>query len=316
MQPRLIMKLEVASVREDRGNVRVITFRHPLRPSLPPFTAGAHVDVHLPDGRRRQYSLCGDPADASAYRIAVKLERGGRGGSAWIHDGLVVGAKIPVSAPRNHFVMDEATPRGLLIAAGIGITPILSMAHHLNGTKRPYVLHYFARSRSVAPLLEEIAATIGPRQVQYHFSDEADTQIDLRSLLDEREGDTQLYCCGPRRFMEGVREATQAWPENALHFEAFQPLVDEGFTPQPFEIEIPSKGLTLRVPADKSALDVLRDNGILMASSCEIGTCGSCQCGYSKGEPIHRDVVLSPQARKTRFIPCVSRATGTLLLDL
>lgn len=316
MSPRLIMKLDLAEVRSSGGDVLLLTLRHSRRPALPPATAGAHVDVHLPDGRVRQYSLWGDPADRSAYRIAVKRETSGRGGSLWLHDNLRAGASLMVSAPRNHFELEEGAERYLLLAAGIGITPMLAMAQALTLAGSPFVLHLFARSRQAAPLLDEVRAAVPAERLQCHFSDEPGTRASPAALLAEATPGTQVYCCGPVRFMDAVRDASGHWPDGAVRFEAFQPLSDEGFVPEAFEVVIASTEATLTVPADRSALDVLRANGIELPSSCEIGVCGSCECGYRDGQPIHRDVVLAPRARRDRFIPCVSRAVGTLRLDL
>ncbi|WP_375458935.1 PDR/VanB family oxidoreductase [uncultured Enterovirga sp.] len=316
MSPRLIMKLTVADIRPESGDVLVVDLRHPRRPELPASTPGAHVDIHLPDGRVRQYSLCGDPADRSCYRIAVKREGGGRGGSLWLHENLVPGGTLMVSAPRNHFELSDEADRYLLLAGGIGITPLLAMAHALTRAGKPFHLHDFVRSRANAPMLEEIATAADPACVSYHFDDEPGSRVGFADLLAVPRAGTQVYCCGPAGFMDAVRQAASGWPEEAVRFEAFQPLFDEGFTPEPFEILIRSTGATLPVPTDRSVLDILRSAGIELPSSCEIGVCGSCECGYLDGIPIHRDVVLSPRARRSRLIPCVSRAVGPLQLDL
>ena len=316
MSPRLIMKLDVAEVRPEAGDVLSVTLRHPRRPSLPGSTAGAHVDVHVPEKGVRQYSLCGDPADLSCYRIAIKREPAGRGGSAWLHANTRPGATLLVSAPRNHFELDETAERYLLLGGGIGVTPLLAMAHALKRSGKPFVLHDFARSRADAPLLGEIADRLGPEGLAPHFDDEPDTRLDLAAALAEPQDGTHVYCCGPAGFMDAVRAAAAAWDEGCVHFEAFAPLSDADFRPEPFDLVLGSSGATLHVPADRSALAVLREAGIELPSSCEIGVCGSCECGVLAGAPVHRDVVLSPRARRTRFIPCVSRAEGRLRLDL
>jgi ferredoxin-NADP reductase len=315
MSARLIMKLEVTDLVHEAGDVAVVSLKHPRRPALPAATAGAHVDVHVPGLGVRQYSLCGDPADRSRYRIAVKREPEGRGGSRWLHENLTVGAMLNVSAPRNHFELDAAE-RYLLLAGGIGITPMLAMAHALRADGRPFVLHAFARSRSAVPLLAALEDAAGSDRLALHLSDEPQTRIALVDILARPEPGTLVYCCGSQRFMDGVREAAADWPEDSLRFEAFTALTDPDFVPEPFAIAVPSRDATLPVPAGRSALEVLRELGIELPSSCEIGVCGSCECGVLEGRPIHRDVVLSPRARRTRFIPCVSRAEGTLVLDL
>lgn len=316
MSPRLIMRLDVADARQERGDVLLVTLKHPRRPFLPQATAGAHVDVRLPDGRVRQYSLYGDPDDRSAYRIAVKREVPGRGGSEWLHGNLRPGSSVMVSAPRNHFELSHDAERYLLLAGGIGITPLLAMARFLASTAKPFRLHVFARSRKIAPLLAEAEAATGSERLACHFDDEPDSRIQLDTLLGSPDSGTQVYCCGPAGFMDAVRQASTGWPEDAVRFEAFQPLFDASFVPEPFEIVLASTGATIPVPAERSALDLLREAGIELPSSCEIGVCGSCECGILGGEPLHRDVVVSPRARRNSFIPCVSRAKGTIRLDL
>ena len=310
------MKLDVVEARRDFGDLLLLTLRHPRRPMLPAATAGAHVDFHLPDGRIRQYSLFGDPADRSVYRIAVKRQLSGRGGSDWLHDNLRPGATAMVSAPRNHFELSDDAERYLLLAGGIGITPLVAMARSLAASGKTFRLHVFARNRATAPLLPEAEAATGAERLACHFDDEPDTRVRLEDLLVRPERGTKIYCCGPSGFMDAVRNAAIDWPEEAVRFEAFQPLLDESFVPEPFEIAIPSTGATIHVPAERSALDLLRAHGLDLPSSCEIGVCGSCECGFLDGEPLHRDVVLSPRARQTRFIPCVSRARGMIRLEL
>lgn len=309
------MKLDVAEVRPAGGDILLVTLRHPRRPELPAATAGAHVDVHLPEGQIRHYSLCGDPADRSAYRLAIKREESGRGGSVWLHDHLVTGASLMVSAPRNHFELSDEADRYLLLAGGIGVTPLLAMAHVLARAGLPFRLHDFARTRAVAPLLDEVMK-LDPDCRRCHFDNEPETCIDLTAWLKEPRAGTLIYCCGPAGFMDAVRRATAAWADDTVHFEAFQPLLEKGFVPEPFDIVLRSSGATIPVPAECSALDMLRQIGIDLSSTCLMGVCGSCECGYLDGVPIHRDVVLSPRARRDRFIPCVSRATGSIRLDL
>lgn len=313
--PRLIMKLTVTATRREPGDVLVIELKHPRRPALPPFEPGSHVDVHLPDGRVRQYSLCGDPDDVTRYTIAVKREAEGRGGSAWIHETLAAGATLPVSAPRNHFPLEPGEGPTLLLAGGIGITPILAMARTLAWQAKPFQLHYFARSRTLAPLLPEIERVLSPGAVRLHFDDEPATRQDIAAMLANRPAGAQLYYCGPAGFMTAVGQAAARWPEGTVHFEAFQPPDFDGVPPQPFTIAL-RDGRMVEVPAESSALAALRAAGVPLMASCENGVCGTCECGMLAGQPIHRDAVLSKDARGHRFIPCVSRARGVLKLDL
>lgn len=314
--PRLIMKMKVASLRSEPGDVSVIEFRHPKRPELPPYEAGAHVDVHLPSGKVRQYSLMGDPADLTCYVVGVKLEAEGRGGSAWLHANLRVGDEVPVSAPRNHFGLCPEGTRHLLLAGGIGVTPMIAMARALKAEGKAFTLHYFSRSRSLAPMLGDLEAEFPAGSIAFHFDDDPTTSVDMVELLKAVEGGTHLYYCGPPGFMAWIRSACGHWPAENVHFEAFQPEVDKDFVPEAFSVRLRSSDRVFEVPADESVLSVLRSAGVLLFSSCENGVCGSCECGFVSGEPIHRDAVLSPDARTKRFMPCVSRAKGQLVLDL
>ena len=314
MSVRLIMKLEVAAIEWVAADLSVFAFRHSKRPDLPEATAGAHVDVHLPDNQVRQYSLCGDPADRSIYRIAVKREAGGRGGSAWLHENVRTGMLLPVSAPRNNFPLAPDARHHVLIGGGIGITPVVAMAHSLCVAKASFEIHYCARGPS-PPFAKALRELCGERLV-LHGGAALGARFDPMRVLTGRASGTHVYCCGPAGLMEAVRAATSSWPEDQVHGETFKQLLNDSFAPEPFEIQLASDGRVLRVAADESALDVLRRSGVVLPSSCETGLCGSCDCGYSAGDVIHRDSVLTPAARKSRFTPCVSRARGRIVVDL
>lgn len=313
--PRLIMKLSVTATRQEPGDVLAVELTHPRRPHLPPFEPGSHVDVHLPDGKVRQYSLCGDPEDLARYSIAVKREAGGRGGSTWLHNTINLGGILPVSAPRNHFPLTPGGGPVILLAGGIGITPLLAMARWLVRRAIPFELHYFSRSRALTPLLSEISAALPTDPVHLHFDDEPRTQQDVTELLLVQPEGAQVYCCGPSGFMAAVAKAAAHWPAESVHFEAFQPPAFDNAAPEPFTIEL-RDGRRIEVPVETTALAALRVSGVPLMASCENGVCGTCECGLLDGEPIHRDAILSPEARKSRFIPCVSRARGLLKLDL
>lgn len=314
MSDRLIMKLRVAGIALATPDVLVLDLVHPKRPELPAWTAGAHVDAIVPGGVR-QYSLCGDPADRSRYRIAVKRETGGRGGSKWIHETVGEGAELHISAPRNHFALDPSAGRHVLVAGGIGVTPILAMARTLAAGGKDFAAHYCARSPSEAPLLDELKAVCGDRLTTWFSGD--GRRLDVSALVAASTG-TDLYACGPAGLTRALEAeiAAQGFPMERYHTEHFAALSDADFKPEPFEVVIASSGKRISVPADRTLLAVLRDNHFVRGSSCEIGVCGSCECGYVSGDVIHRDVVLSPAARTHRLMPCVSRARGTLTLDL
>jgi vanillate O-demethylase ferredoxin subunit len=313
MTARIIMKMRVEKARFTTTSVLHLHLVHPLRRILPPWSAGAHVDLRLPDGRVRQYSLCGDPAESDHYEIAIKREDNGRGGSRWLHEKALLGSELHVSAPRNNLPLDNGADRYLLIAGGIGVTPLLSMARTLRRDGKAFTFHYCAPSAIQAPLLDELKEICGPRLYCW-FSKEG-TRFDPAALgsYDHR---SQAYICGPQRLIEAVQSALGGWPDDRFHFEAFQMAIDENFKPEPFEATIESTGQRLLVPADQSLLDVLRDNGFVMPSSCQIGVCGSCECGYRSGNIIHRDKVLPASKRQDRLLPCVSRARVSVTLEL
>ncbi|GJD80804.1 hypothetical protein GCM10007886_55050 [Methylobacterium gregans] len=315
MTARLIMKLRVAEAVPVTPDVLHLRLVHPSRPELPAWTAGAHVDLRLPDGRVRQYSLCGDPADRGCYELAIKRETDGRGGSAWVHGNLRPDATAHVSAPRNTFPIVPEARRHILVAGGIGVTPLLAMARQLAASGADFALHLCARSAAEAPLLQAARAACG-RRLTCWFSAEG-RRFDPAVIGEGADG-TEIYVCGPQRLMDAVRSALTArgWPEAQIHSEHFAPINDETFKPEPFEARIASTGQVLHVPAERSLLDVLRGAGFAMPSSCELGVCGSCECGYRDGLVIHRDVVLPPAKRQDRLMPCVSRARVAVTLDL
>jgi vanillate O-demethylase ferredoxin subunit len=313
MTARLIMKLRVAKMRLTTPDVLHMHLVHPLRPTLPEWAAGAHVDLRMPDGRVRQYSLCGDPSDNSKYEIAIKREATGRGGSIWAHENLHEGSEVHISAPRNNLPLSAKGERYILIAGGIGITPLLSMVRTLKRWGKDFILHYCARSAPEAPLLAELRDICGPR-LQCWFS-RSGSRFDA-AVIGPRDENTHVYVCGPQRLLDTVQSALSEWPEDQVHSEVFQMTVDENFKPEPFEATVASTGQRFLIPADKSLLDVLRANDFVMPSSCEMGICGSCECGYRDGVVLHRDKVLPTSKRQDRLMLCVSRARVRVTLDL
>lgn len=313
MTARLIMKLRVERTRFTTPDVLHMHLVHPLRPALPEWSAGAHVDLRMPDGRVRQYSLCGDPGDRSRYEIAIKREAAGRGGSIWAHDKIREGSEVHISAPRNNLPLSQSGERYILVAGGIGITPLLSMARTLKTWGRNFTLHYCARSESEAPLLAELRDICGP-SLQCWFS-RGGSRFDP-SVIGPYHEKTHVYVCGPQRLLDATQSFLSAWPEEQVHGEVFQMTVDENFKPEPFEATIASTGQNLLIPADKSLLEVLRENDFIMPASCEMGVCGSCECGYRDGVVLHRDKVLPTSKRQDRLMLCVSRARVAVTLDL
>lgn len=283
---------------------------------LPPWTPGSHVDLNLPGGQVRQYSLCGDPGDDRSWRVAVLREADGRGGSAAVHDLLAEGDELTASAPRNHFPLEDAD-RYLFIAGGIGITPILPMVAEAERRGRAWRLTYGGRTRTSMAFLSDLSG-YGDR-VRIRPQDESGL-LDLDSLLGAPEPGTAVYCCGPAPLLAAVGERCVSWPPGALRTERFTPA--EGATDNAgdaFEVELAGSGQVIGVPAGESVLACLRKEGHEILSSCEEGTCGTCETGVLEGVPEHRDTVLTQDERDAGdvMMVCVSRArTSRLVLDL
>ncbi|BAN28155.1 cytochrome P450/oxidoreductase [Caballeronia insecticola] len=283
--------------------------------ALPRWTAGSHVDVVCGDsGISRQYSLCGDPADAGALEIAVLRETASRGGSAWVHENVKPGAQWHIRGPRNHFRLDETAKRLVLIAGGIGITPISAMARRARALGIDYAVHYSGRARTSMALLDELRALHGERLFTY-ISDEG-ARNDF-AALDVNE-DTQVYACGPARMLDALTQASARWPEDALkieHFESKLGTLDPS-KEHAFDVELKDSGLVLTVPADQTLLTTLRRANIDVQSDCEEGLCGSCEVRVLDGEIDHRDVVLTKGERQSngRMMACCSRAKGKRLV--
>jgi ferredoxin-NADP reductase len=267
----------------------------------------------------RQYSMSGDPADRSVYQIGVLREDEGRGGSALMHRIFSEGRKIFISKPINHFPLAQDATKHMLMGGGIGITPMIAFAHTLHRQSAAFELHYCVKSRATAGYLEDIAAAPWADHVHLHVSEEG-TRADLPALLNYSAG-AHVYTCGPDRFMSGVMEAAEAggYPEEARHLEYFSVPEIPDYENHPFKLHLARMGRTFDIPADKSATDVLAENGIHVDVKCSDGICGVCKCGLIDGEVEHRDFVLSNAQRKGAVILCQSRAAapnGTITVDL
>ena len=290
--------------------------------NLPPFTAGAHIDLRLPGGLVRQYSLSNVPADGGRYVLGVLREPASRGGSAAVHQALPEGAVVEVSPPRNHFGLAEAAEQHLLLAGGIGITPLLCMAERLAVAGADFRLHYATRSRARTAFAERIAqAGFAPR-VQFHFDDGAPAQrLDIEAVLKDAHPGTHLYVCGPQGFMDAVLGAARrrGWPEAELHYEFFGAAPVDAAGNRAFEVQLASSGRVIPVAADRSVVQALAEAGVTVMTSCEQGVCGTCLTRVIDGQPEHRDQYLTPeeQAANDQFLPCCSRAkSARLVLDL
>jgi phthalate 4,5-dioxygenase reductase subunit len=292
----------------------------PQRRELPAFTAGAHVAVMTPSGALRRYSITNAPDERDHYAIAVKRESAGSGGSATLVDQVAVGETLSVAPPENYFALADDASEHLLIAGGIGITPILSMARHLLARGENFRLVYCSRHPEGTAFLDELAAPgLAERVLVHHTHGDPARALDLRPLLADHTHGTHVYCCGPRRLMQGVRELTAHWPAAAVHFEDFGTSADprDANGVKPFMVRLARSGVTVQVPPDMSILGALRSRGLPAPSSCESGTCGSCRTRLLTGEADHRDFVLDEDEQKEEIMICVSRAcSDELVLDL
>ncbi|MDZ5461444.1 PDR/VanB family oxidoreductase [Azohydromonas lata] len=292
--------------------------------ALPPFSAGSHVDVHLGGGVVRQYSLCNDPAETHRYLIAVLRDPASRGGSAAVHDAVKEGDELQISAPKNHFALAHEARHSLLLAGGIGVTPILCMAERLAVMGASFDLHYAARSRERAAFVQRIQGAAFADRAQFHFDDGPEAQrLDLAALLAQPQPGTHLYVCGPKGFMDAVLSSARAagWGEQQLHWEFFSAGAEAAprTGDEAFEVQLASSGRVITVAPDRTVTQALAEAGVEVLVSCEQGVCGTCLTRVLQGTPDHRDVYLTPeeQAANDQFTPCCSRAkSARLVLDL
>ncbi|WP_043806745.1 PDR/VanB family oxidoreductase [Rhodococcus triatomae] len=301
----------------DDESVTAVTFAATDGAPLPAWSAGAHVDVTLPSGRVRQYSLCGDPADLSCYRIAVRLIPDGRGGSAEVHNDLVVGAEFSVGRPRNAFPLavgghNQTTSAVRLIAGGIGVTPVLAMLDILDRTSTQWSMIYCGRTRDSLAFLDELG----------RFGDRVTIREDgphrpagAEELLGDLACDSAVYACGPPAMIDALRGALVDRSDVEFHYERFSaaPVVDG----RPFDLRFASSGEVLRVAADQTALSAILGVRADATYSCQQGFCRSCAVRVLDGVPDHRSTALSrDEVDAGYFLPCVSRAEGCLTIDL
>lgn len=288
---------------------------------LPPFTAGSHVDLHLGPGLVRQYSLCGDPADLSAYRLGILRTVDSKGGSRRVHSRVRPGQHLLMSPPKNNFEVDSAVPRSVLFAGGIGITPLLAMARQLAADGAEFEVHHRARDRGRFAFADELAALAGEHRVSWYADDEPETvaAFDAEAIVRAAGSGAHVYVCGPRGFMDHVEEAARraGLPEEAIHEENFANEVDYSGTP--FTVVAARSGVKARVDSGRTIADTLRENGVAVRTTCETGVCGTCLTRVIEGTPDHRDVFQSPaQQRTNRAITlCCSRSrTPVLVVDV
>lgn len=289
---------------------------------LPAFEPGSHIDVHIPGGFTRQYSLCNPSCtNPQHYVIAVLRDPASRGGSESLHAHVTIGTVLNISPPRNHFCL-SATGPSLLMGGGIGITPLLCMADRLAREGRPFEMHYCTRTKERTAFYEELQSSSYAKQIHYHFDDGDEQQkLDIRKQLSSCSPDTHLYVCGPKGFMDAVLDAARelGWPDNRIHYEYFAAEVVKKDDDESFEVEIASTGLVVTVGPQQSIVAALGEHGIDISMSCEQGVCGTCVTRVISGIPDHRDTFLLPaeRAANNQIAPCCSRSkSARIVLDL
>jgi phthalate 4,5-dioxygenase reductase component len=312
--PPPTMPLRVTRNDAIADGIHLLEFRDAAGKQLPEFSAGAHIAVRVPNGMLRKYSLCNSPAERDRYQIAVKRESNGRGGSCSLIDSVKAGDELVVTAPVNDFGLPPRAQDFLFIAGGIGVTPMMAMIHETLAQGKRFRLFYCSRSPETTAFREELGESRFKDMVTIHY-DQGDPSrsLDLRPILAERRNREHLYCCGPRPLMEAVRAMTDHWSPTAVHFEAFSEAETHKAGDKPFKVKLARSGEVLDVPTDKTILEVLRQHGLDVPSSCETGTCGTCRTKLLTGEADHRDLVLAEHERKDTIMICVSRARGDVI---
>lgn len=320
------MQVRVQQITNLAKDINAFELVHPDGAELPPFEAGAHIDIHLPDGFIRQYSLCNSPSERHRYQIAVLHERNGRGGSIRVHTHVRAGDLIEISEPKNLFPLDETADNYLLIAGGIGITPIKAMAERLHAIGANYTVYYCAERAERAAFRQELSSEHFRDRVIFHYDEgDRDKQLDLKTLLAEYKPGTQLYFCGPGGLINAISLNAEHWPKGTVHFELFsapvaKPHADAGSPADTgsFDVQINSTGQVIQVSADQTIIESLRSAGVECETSCEAGICSTCQTHFISGEVDHQDFILSDEEKQDQILICCSRAKpgSTLVLDL
>lgn len=316
-------QLTVKVLRKKQEALDIASFElvKPDGSALPGFSAGSHIDVQVPGGLSRQYSLCNDAAEQHRYRIAVLRDPASRGGSTGMHDALKEGDTLQISEPRNHFPLVHAE-RTLLFAGGIGVTPLLSMAQRLAHIGADFRMHYCTRSAERTAFRDEIAASAYADRVEFHHDDgDAAQKLQLEQVIAKPQAGTHLYVCGPTGFIDWVLKTAErlGWPKDQVHLEYFGAAPQDTAGDRAFQVKVASSGETYEVGANETVVQALQKHGIEILTSCEQGVCGTCITRVLQGECDHRDLYFTDEekAQNDQFTPCCSRAKSPLLvLDL
>lgn len=311
-----LFDVEVAKRTDLTDDLFIVELR-PVDGNLPAWTPGAHIDVEVGDKTLRQYSLAGSANESNSWILGVRREADGRGGSSWIHENAKAGSTIKVSGPRNHFAYKPGVEPVVFVAGGIGVTPLVPMIHAAAAAGRPWKLHFVASTKENMPFLQELEALGGDVQV---YARDVSDRPNVAAIIEQMPTGSSIYCCGPEALMQTVEDEAKNKPEIDAYVERFVPKEQTGDAGlDTFEVNFAYSQIVATVGPGQSILEVAKASGIEVVSSCQEGTCGSCETPIISGTPVHRDSVLSEKERiaSTCMMICVSRScTPTLELDL
>lgn len=322
-----MITLKVQEIDELTPAIKKFVFQAVDGGSLPSFSAGAHIDFHLETGMIKSYSLANDPSETDRYVTAILREESGAGGSLYMHDQVHVGKELTITPPQNNFELAEQASQHILLAGGIGITPLLAMGYKLRDEKKDCYLHYCSKSVEETAFLDEVKTIFGNNLTLHHDGGDPANGINLADTFSAQPNGAHVYICGPSGLLNAARDATSHWREGSVHFELFTSaktdeekatLQSRAAEDDSFEIELAKSGKILEVPPDKSILQVLWENDIEVLHACEEGWCGNCVVEYLSGGVDHRDEVLDDVDRESKLQVCISRALPgeKIVLDL
>jgi len=321
------LELKVTKLRDLTSNIKMFELVNAKGGDLPAFEAGAHIDFKLPDGKIRSYSLANDPTETNRYVTAILKDVNGKGGSVWMHENVKEGDVLTATEPLQNFPLVEDAANSILLAGGIGITPMLAMGYRLKALGKKVHLHYCSRSAEETAFMDEVKQLFGDDVTFHHDGGDPSKGINLKETFKDHAEGTHLYVCGPAGLLNATRDAVAHWPEGTVHFELFtsarsdeQVAEMESRENFEFEVELKQSGVTLTIPADRSILDVMIEEGYGVPYACEEGWCGACVIPMLGGKADHRDEVLSDaeKAANDKIQVCISRALPgeKLILDM
>jgi tetrachlorobenzoquinone reductase len=315
-----LIEVRLTEIETVARDTNVYTFRRSDGGRLAPYKPGAHIDIHLPNGLMRQFSLLNPDADPDSYVVGIKLDAASRGGSRYIFDELRVGHTLKISAPRNNFPLVDGAESVILFAGGIGITPIWCMTQELVARKRAWKLYYSCRSRADMAFLAALEK-FGPGFVHLHFDEEAGGKfLDIAAIINAAPQNAHFYCCGPNPMLTAFEAAAAGRPRTQVHLEYFTPKAEiESNALGGFWVELARSGEEYFIPEGKKVLEVLFEAGVDVDYSCELGICGECVTRVISGIPVHHDSVLSEEEQATNekvMICCCGCKSERLVLDM